>query len=129
MLTQSVVVQKFLDDIEHFKVPVLLGLCPLVSSRNAEFLHNEVPGTSGTRRPSFTVIIGMSVPQPIRERMAAVGSGPPAVAEGIAIAKEMLNRFKDRVVGVYIMPQLGKFSSAVRVLEDVGYKPPSNGTS
>jgi len=52
-------------------VPVLMGLCPLVSSRNAEFLHNEVPG--------------MSVPQPIRDRMSAAGGGPSGIAEGVKV--------------------------------------------
>jgi hypothetical protein len=78
-----------------------------VSSRNADFLHNEVPG--------------MSIPEAIRERMAAAGSGPPARAEGVAIAREMLDDFKDRVVGCYIMPQLGRYELAVDILQGLGY--------
>lgn len=101
--------RKFLDDVSGLPrpVPVLMGLCPLVSSRNAEFLHHEVPG--------------MSVPQPIRDRMAAVGGGPAGIAEGVKIAKEMLDEFKSEVVGCYIMPQLGKYEAAVSVLEGLGY--------
>jgi homocysteine S-methyltransferase len=111
IMTQPVydaqVVERFLDDISGFHVPVLLGVCPLVSARNADFLHNEVPG--------------MSVPQGIRERMAAAGSGPSAMAEGVAIAQEMVEAFKDRVVGVYVMPQLGRYGSAIDVLRFIGF--------
>ena len=117
VMTQPVycrkVMRKFLDDVAALPrpVPVLMGLCPLVSSRNAEFLHHEVPG--------------MSVPQPIRERMAAAGGGPAGIAEGVKIAKEMLNEFKSEVVGCYIMPQLGKYEAAVAVLEVAPPHPPN----
>ena len=79
IMTQPVydaaVMRKFLDDVARLPraVPVLMGLCPLVSSRNAEFLHHEVPG--------------MSVPQHIRDRMAAVGGSAAGVAEGVKIAQ------------------------------------------
>jgi len=111
IMTQPVysveVAEKFLDAVEPLGVPVLLGICPLVSSRNAEFLHNEVPG--------------MSVPEDIRERMRKVGRGPEAIAEGIKIAREMVDALQDRVVGIYQMIQLGKFSTALDVLEGLGY--------
>lgn len=84
-----------------------MGLCPLVSFRNAEFLHHEVPG--------------MSVPQLIRDRMSEAGGGAAGIAEGVKIAKEMLDQFKAEVVGCYIMPQLGKYEAALGVLEDLGY--------
>jgi len=112
VMTQPVydtaVVERFLEDTASFGVPVLLGVCPLVSARNAEFLHNEVPG--------------MSVPPATRERMQAAGSGAPGVAEGVAIAREMVDGFADRIVGCYIMPQLGRYSTAIDVLEPVGFK-------
>jgi homocysteine S-methyltransferase len=111
VMTQPVydphVVERFLSDVRQFRVPVLLGVCPLVSSRNAEFLHNEVPG--------------MSVPPAIRDRMASAGGGPDGIAEGIAIAREMVTMFADRVVGVYVMPQLGRYGSALEVLKPQGY--------
>jgi homocysteine S-methyltransferase len=110
IMTQPVydraVVRRFLDDVRAFGIPVLLGLCPLVSFRNAEFLHNEVPG--------------MAVPDAIRERLKAA-PGPAGVEEGIAIAREMLLEFMEEVVGVYIMPQLGRYQTALRVLEPLGY--------
>lgn len=111
VMTQPVydaaVVERFLDDTAGFEVPILLGVCPLVSYRNAEFLHNEVPG--------------MSVPEEIRQRMKDAGTGAPGVAEGVAIAREMVEAFADRIVGCYLMPQLGRYSSAIDVLRPLGY--------
>jgi len=111
VMTQPVydprVVERFLKDVQNFGVPVLLGVCPLVSSRNAEFLHNEVPG--------------MTVPPAIRDRMASAGGGPEGIAEGIRIAQEMVMAFADQIVGVYVMPQLGRYNSALEVLRPLGY--------
>jgi homocysteine S-methyltransferase len=82
-----------------------VGLLPLASSRNAEFLHNEVPG--------------MQIPLAYRERMAAAGSGPAARAEGIAIAREALSGVHDQVAGAYIMPPFNRVDSAIEILEVV----------
>jgi homocysteine S-methyltransferase len=85
---------------------VLVGILPLASSRNAEFLHNEVPG--------------MQIPDPIRERMRNAGTGDKARAEGIAIAQEALSATRHLVQGVYVMPPFGRVDSAIRVLEVLG---------
>ncbi len=53
--------------------------------------------------------------------MKEAGHGAPAIAEGVKIAKEMLSALEDRVVGCYIMPQLGKFSTAMEILAPLGY--------
>jgi methionine synthase I (cobalamin-dependent)/5,10-methylenetetrahydrofolate reductase len=93
----------FLAQIEDCRVPVLVGILPLASHRNAEFLHNEVPG--------------MQIPEPIRARMREAGSGDKARAEGISIAQEALVACRDLVQGVYVMPPFGRVESAIRVLE------------
>ena len=115
IMTQPVydpaVLNRFLDDTKHLGLPVLVGLLPLASYRNAEFLHNEVPG--------------MSIPQSIRDRMQRAKKGAEARAEGIRIAQETLLEVAHRVVGAYIMPPLGRYASALEVLEVVGYAPPS----
>lgn len=106
IMTQPVydpqVLERFLTDIEGLDMPVLVGLLPLASHRNAEFLHNEIPG--------------MAVPAEIRERMRLAGSGPLARAEGVAIAQETLLKVKDRVVGAYIMPPFGRYEAALEIL-------------
>jgi methionine synthase I (cobalamin-dependent)/5,10-methylenetetrahydrofolate reductase len=95
----------FLDQVAPFRLPVLVGLLPLASHRNAEFLHNEVPG--------------MQIPAAYRERMARVGSGAAARAEGVKIAQEALAAVADRVAGAYIMPPFNRVDSALAVLEVV----------
>ncbi|HKE13262.1 MAG TPA: bifunctional homocysteine S-methyltransferase/methylenetetrahydrofolate reductase [Kofleriaceae bacterium] len=95
----------FLDQAEEFGLPIMVGLLPLASHRNAEFLHNEVPG--------------MQIPRAYRERMARVGSGPEARAEGVRIAQEALAAVSDRVAGAYIMPPFNRVESALAVLEAV----------
>jgi homocysteine S-methyltransferase len=95
--------ERFLDDCAPLGLPVMVGILPLASHRNAEFLHNEVPG--------------MSIPAEYRERMAKVGGGPAARAEGIRIAQEALAAVKHRVAGAYVMPPFNRVDSALSVLE------------
>jgi homocysteine S-methyltransferase len=107
VMTQPVydpaVLERFLTDVEPLGVPVLVGLLPLASHRNAEFLHNEVPG--------------MSIPEHVRERMRKAGSGPEARKEGVAIAREMLSAVRSRVAGAYVMPPLERYELALEVVD------------
>jgi homocysteine S-methyltransferase len=109
VMTQPVydvaVLDKFLEDTRDLGVPVLVGLLPLASYKNAEFLHNEVPG--------------MSVPEHIRDRMRRAGNAEDGRNEGVAIAREMLTAVKERVHGAYIMPPFGRFELALRVIEGI----------
>jgi methionine synthase / methylenetetrahydrofolate reductase(NADPH) len=77
VMTQPVydpaVLDRFLTDAAPLGLPILVGLLPLASYRNAEFLHNEVPG--------------MSIPEDIRERMRKAGGGPDGRAEGVQIGR------------------------------------------
>lgn len=107
VMTQPVydpaVLDRFLRDVEPFGIPVMVGLLPLASYRNAEFLHNEVPG--------------MRIPDHIRERMRKAGSGPAARKEGVSIAREMLAAVRHRVAGAYIMPPLERWEAALEVID------------
>jgi homocysteine S-methyltransferase len=94
---------RFLEDAAPFGLPVMVGILPLASHRNAEFLHHEVPG--------------MSIPSEYRERMAKTPAGPAARAEGIKIAQEALAAVKARVAGAYVMPPFNRVESALAVLE------------
>lgn len=107
VMTQPVydvaVLDRFLRDIEPLGLPVLVGLLPLASYRNAEFLHNEVPG--------------MQVPEAVRERMRKAGTGAQARKEGVAIAREMLAAVHGRVAGAYVMPPLERYELALEVID------------
>ncbi|HEV8132008.1 MAG TPA: bifunctional homocysteine S-methyltransferase/methylenetetrahydrofolate reductase [Acidobacteriota bacterium] len=95
---------QFLERIEPFRIPVIAGLWPLVSYRNAEFMNNEVPG--------------VTVPSEIMERMRKAGSGEKAQQEGITIAREALRRIRPYVVGVQISAPFGRVDSVMEVLKD-----------
>ena len=97
------ILERFLDRMGKLPVPLLAGLYPLYSFKNAEFLHNEVPG--------------MTIPEDIRLRMKEAGSGPKAQDTGVAIAREALAEVKSRVQGAYIMPPFDKWELALRVLD------------
>ena len=103
---------RFLVDIAPLELPVLVGLLPLASYRNAEFLHNEVPG--------------MQVPEHVRERMRKAGSGAAGRKEGVAIAREMLAAVRHKVAGAYIMPPLEKYELALEVID--GFQGPITAT-
>ncbi|MEC8022838.1 MAG: bifunctional homocysteine S-methyltransferase/methylenetetrahydrofolate reductase [Myxococcota bacterium] len=115
VMTQPVydpsILERFLDDTAHLDVPILVGLLPLASHRNAEFLHNEVPG--------------MKIPEAIRERMKQADKGPAARALGVKIAQEALASVVHRVVGAYIMPPFGRYQAALEILEPYGYEVPA----
>jgi methionine synthase / methylenetetrahydrofolate reductase(NADPH) len=97
--------ENFLRRIEHCLIPVVAGIWPLVSVRNAEFMKNE---------------LRVSVPDSILERMARAPNPEAARAEGVAIAREMLIAVKQMVQGAQISAPQGRYSSAVDVLEALG---------
>lgn len=98
--------ERFLAAAQDLTVPVLVGILPLASYRNAEFIHNNIPG--------------MNIPEPIRERMRKAGKGAPARAEGVRIAVESLLGVRDRVAGAYIMPPLGLYEMAAEIIQALG---------
>jgi len=98
----------FLRRIEHCKIPVIAGIWPLVSVRNAEFMKNE---------------LRVSVPDSILERMAGAKTPEAAREEGILIAREMLIAVRDMVQGAQISAPSGRYSAAADVLEALGTSP------
>ena len=94
--------ENFLRRIAHHRIPVVAGIWPLVSVRNAEFMKNE---------------LRVSVPDSILERMAATKTPEAAREEGVAIAREMLIAVRHMVQGAQISAPQGRYASAVDVLE------------
>jgi homocysteine S-methyltransferase len=92
---------QFLRRIEGFRIPIVAGIWPLTSVKNAEFMKNDLK---------------VSMPDAILARMAAAGSPEAARAEGIAIAQEMLAEVRDRVQGVQVSAPFGKYKAAAQVL-------------
>jgi len=92
-----------LDLVRGFDLPILMGILPLQSGRHAEFLHNEVPG--------------ITIPDWARQRMHAAGAN--GRQEGIAMAQELVQYAYSRVAGAYLMPSFGRYEVCAQVLEVV----------
>jgi methionine synthase / methylenetetrahydrofolate reductase(NADPH) len=105
--------EAFLKRIEHCRIPVVAGIWPLVSVRNAEFMKNE---------------LRVSVPDAILERIGRAATPEAAREEGIAIAREMLSVVRTMVQGAQISAPMGRYASAVDVLEALGSSKQSAGT-
>lgn len=97
--------ENFLGRIEHLQLPIVAGIWPLLSYRNAQFMNNEVPG--------------VSVPDDVMERMrlASEKSKEHALHEGVAIARETLERVRGRVAGVQVSAPLGRVDLALQVFD------------
>jgi len=95
----------FLRRIEHVRIPIVAGIWPLVSYRNAEFLHNEVPG--------------VRVPAGVMERMrVASEKGKEAGRdEGLKIARELLTDVRDSIQGAQVSAPFGNVRFALEVFE------------
>ncbi len=96
------VLEAMLAATSDVEVPILIGIMPLVSERNAEFLHNEVPG--------------IVLPESVRQRMRGT-SGEPGRREGMTIACELIDAARGRVDGYYLMPPFGRVELALELLE------------
>ena len=109
VITQPVLdvalLESFLRRIEHCRIPIIAGIWQLVSMRNAEFMKNE---------------LRVSVPDKVFQRMAAAPNPEAARGEGVALAREMLEAVREVVQGAQISAPLGRYSSAVDVLEALG---------
>jgi homocysteine S-methyltransferase len=97
--------RSFLKKISHVKIPIVAGIWPLVSFRNAEFLHNEVPGVNVT--PEILE----------RMRVASDKGKEEAREEGIAIARESLLEVRDIIAGVQVSAPFGNVKYALQVFE------------
>ena len=95
--------ESFLKRVEAYRIPIVAGIWPLVSLRNAEFLANEVPG--------------VVVPPEVLERMrqAQDKGKEAALAEGVKIAREMFQQVKGSVQGVQVSAPFGRVEVALEV--------------
>jgi homocysteine S-methyltransferase len=107
MITQPVfdigLLEQFMRRIEQVRIPLLCGIWPLTSYRNAEFMNNEVPGAS--------------VPADILERMPKTTTREEGIAEGVKIAHETFQRVRGEVAGVQLAAPLGRIDGALSILD------------
>lgn len=90
------------ENTKHLKAPIYIGLMPLTSSKNAEFLHNEVPG--------------IKISDSIRERMAGLNDNPlQAAKEGIVITKSLIDAALDLFNGIYLITPFLRYELTVEL--------------
>jgi homocysteine S-methyltransferase len=102
----SAIFEKFLRAVETFRIPILMGLLPLASAKNAWFLHRNVPG--------------MQIPELILKRMSDAQTAEEAQEVGIDISVQALNQLRSSIQGVYLMPPLGRVSACIEVVRRAG---------
>ena len=95
---------RFMDAVSDTALPVIAGVWPLTSFRNAQFMHDEVPG--------------VVVPDRVMERMAASSDRDVQRREGIAIARETVSLIRSRAAGVQISAPFGNVAFALDVLRE-----------
>jgi len=107
MITQPVfdlrLLERFMQKTQHVRIPILCGIWPLVSYRNAEFMNNEVPGAS--------------VPSDILDRMRKTTTKEDGFREGVAIAKETYDRVRNDVAGVQLSAPMGRIEGVFMMME------------
>jgi homocysteine S-methyltransferase len=97
--------EAFTRRVEKFKIPVVAGIWPLTSFRNAEFMVNE---------------LRVPVPEPFLDRMRKADNAEKARAEGVAIAQEMVTRCRPLVAGVQLSAPFGRYAMAIEVAQAIG---------
>jgi homocysteine S-methyltransferase len=97
--------ETFLKSTEQYKVPIIAGIWPLTSYRNAEFMVNE---------------LRVPVPEEYMQRMRLADTAERARAEGIAIGREMVQRIRPLTRGVQLSAPFGRYEMAIQVAEAMG---------
>ncbi|WP_237163250.1 bifunctional homocysteine S-methyltransferase/methylenetetrahydrofolate reductase [Paenibacillus sp. BIHB 4019] len=111
IMTQPVydpaLIKQVAEATKHLPIPVFIGIMPLASGRNAEYLHNEVPG--------------IQLSDEVRQRMAGL-EGEAGRAEGVRIAKELLDEAVLHFKGIYLITPFMFYDMAVQLTEYVWEK-------
>ncbi|HSV85594.1 MAG TPA: bifunctional homocysteine S-methyltransferase/methylenetetrahydrofolate reductase [Levilinea sp.] len=97
------VLKRYESQYGQLSIPLLVGFLPLVTSRHAAFLHNEVPG--------------ISIPEEIMRRMELSEEKSPR--EGIKIAIELIEQARPFAQGVYLMPAFNRFDYVAEIIEAI----------
>jgi len=97
--------ERFARRIEHVRIPLLAGIWPLTSYRNAEFMVNE---------------LRVPVPEEYLERMRRADNADRARQEGVAIAQDMVQRVRGLVQGVQLGAPFGRYQMAIEVAQAIG---------
>ncbi len=95
--------ERFLERTAKFKLPIIVGILPILSQRQAEFLHYQAPG--------------ITLPDEALERLRRAGEDGVA-AEGLAIARDVLAVAKAKAAGVYLVPSFGRYEPLLELVAE-----------
>lgn len=95
----------FVDKIGPQTIPIIAGVWPLASYKNAEFMNNEVPG--------------VFIPDEAMARMREAGNGEAARAEGVQISLENIARIRHLISGIQVSAPLGKIELALEIVNQM----------
>jgi len=95
--------ETFAAEVGQLRIPVLVGILPLVTDRHARFLHNEVPG--------------IHIPEAIQNRMSTAGDA--SAHEGASIAVELIEDLKSNFQGVYFMPAFSRYDMVAEIIDHI----------
>lgn len=96
-------IMAFEHDGEKLTIPLIAGLLPLASARHAAFLQQEVPG--------------IDIPAEVHQKMDE--SGKAGAKTGIQLTVELVEKIKDKVQGIYLMPAFGRYDHAAEIIEKI----------
>lgn len=96
---------RFHDRLGDHGLPIVCGVWPLVSFKNAEFMNNEVPG--------------VSIPDQVLQRMYEAKDADDAMKIGLEIAAENVSRMKHVLAGAQVSVPLGKYKFAIEVVDRI----------
>jgi len=99
--------EEFIKRTEQYKLPIVAGIWPLTSFRNAEFMIHE---------------LRVPVPEDYCERMRRAETAESARAEGVAIAREMVQQVRHITAGVQLSAPFGRYEMAIEVAAALGPK-------
>jgi homocysteine S-methyltransferase len=97
---EATLVAEYVEAMAHLEIPIILGVMPLLSHRNAEFIQREMTG--------------VSIPDEAREQMRRAGDEAPA--EGLKMARELIEAVRDKVSGICVMSSLSRFDVAAELV-------------
>ncbi|MGD9896951.1 MAG: bifunctional homocysteine S-methyltransferase/methylenetetrahydrofolate reductase [Candidatus Methylacidiphilaceae bacterium] len=97
-------VRKSAERLKPLGIPVFLGVMPVLNSRNAEFLHNEVPG--------------ISIPENLRERLRHL-EGPKAAEVGLEAARSLAEAALEHFGGIYLITPFMRYDLSVRLIQEL----------
>jgi 5,10-methylenetetrahydrofolate reductase len=95
--------ERFLERTAKFKLPVIVGILPILSQRQAEFLHYQAPG--------------ITLPDEAFQRLRRAGEDGVA-AEGLAMARDILAVARAKAAGVYIVPSFGRYEALLELVAE-----------